>query len=52
MKFPVRLSASLIGAVILLWAQVVLLFVAAVGFAAGVDFAPHLIHGPLAHCWR
>jgi len=47
MKFPVPIIGLIIGAVILLFGRKLFwLFVAAVGFAAGVEFAPHLIHGP------
>ena len=47
MKFPVPIIGLIIGAVILLFGRKLFwLFVAAVGFAAGVEFAPHLIHEP------
>src|SRR5947199_10809733 len=47
MKFPVPIIGLIIGAVILLFGRKLFwLFVAAVGFAAGVEIAPHLIHEP------
>src|ERR1700719_491488 len=47
MKFPVPIFGLIIGAVILLFGRKLFwLFVAAVGFAAGVELAPHLIQEP------
>src|SRR6202040_2527735 len=47
MNLSVPIISALIGAVILLFGRKLFwLFVAAVGFAAGVEFAPHLIHEP------
>src|ERR1700732_4679500 len=47
MKFPVPIIGLIIGTVILLFGRKLFwLFVAAVGFAAGVELAPHLIHEP------
>src|SRR5207253_8981681 len=47
MKFPVPIIGLIIGAVILLFGRKLFwLCVAAVGFAAGVEFAPHLMHEP------
>jgi hypothetical protein len=47
MKFPVPIIGLIIGAVILLFGRKLFwLFVAAVGFAAGVELAPHLIQEP------
>jgi hypothetical protein len=47
MNFSVPIISALIGTVILLFGRKLFwLFVAAVGFAAGVEIAPHLIHEP------
>src|SRR6266568_1135946 len=47
MNLSVPIISALIGAVVLLFGRKLFwLFVAAVGFAAGVEFAPHLIHEP------
>ena len=47
MQFSVSLVGALIGAVILFFGRKLFwLCVAAVGFAAGVEIAPHLIHEP------
>jgi hypothetical protein len=47
MKMPLPIISVLIGAAILLFGRRLFwLFVAAVGFAAGVEIAPHLIHEP------
>jgi hypothetical protein len=47
LKLPVPIISALIGAVILLFGRKLFwLFVAAVGFAAGVEVAPHLLSEP------
>ena len=47
MNLSVPIVGALIGVVILLFGRKLFwLFVAAVGFAAGVEIAPHLIHEP------
>src|SRR2546430_13824111 len=47
MHFSVAIVGALIGAVILLFGRKLFwLCVAAVGFAAGVEIAPHLVHEP------
>jgi hypothetical protein len=47
MHFSVAIVGALIGAVILLFGRRLFwLCVAAVGFAAGVEIAPHLVHEP------
>ena len=47
MQFSVSLVGALIGAVILFFGRKLFwLCVAAVGFAAGIEIAPHLIHEP------
>src|SRR6266487_4471469 len=47
MQFSVPIVGALIGAVILLFGRKLFwLCVAAVGFAAGVEIAPHLVHEP------
>src|SRR5438128_12193835 len=47
MSFSVAIVGALIGAVILLFGRRLFwLCVAAVGFAAGVEIAPHLVHEP------
>ena len=47
MNLSVPIISALIGVVVLLFGRKLFwLFVAAVGFAAGVEFAPHLIHEP------
>jgi hypothetical protein len=47
MQFSVAIVGALIGAVILLFGRKLFwLCVAAVGFAAGVEIAPHLVHEP------
>jgi Domain of unknown function (DUF4203) len=47
MNLSVPIISALIGAVILLFGRRLFwLFVAAVGFAAGVEIAPHLVHEP------
>src|SRR5437868_7542933 len=47
MNLPIPILSVLIGAVILLFGrQLLWLCVAAVGFAAGVEVAPHLVHEP------
>lgn len=47
MSLPVPIISALIGAVILLFGRKLFwLFVAAVGFAAGVEVAPHLLSEP------
>src|SRR5438128_1712561 len=47
MSFSVAIVGALIGAVILLFGRKLFwLCVAAVGFAAGVEIAPHLVHEP------
>jgi len=49
MNLPIPILSVLIGAIILFFGRKVFwLCVAAVGFAAGVEFAPHLIHEPSA----
>src|SRR6266567_3626980 len=47
MEFSVAIIGALIGAVILFFGRKLFwLCVAAVGFAAGVEIAPHLVHEP------
>src|SRR3989442_15059137 len=47
MEFPVPIISAFIGVVILLFGRKLFwLCVAAVGFAAGVELAPRLIHEP------
>lgn len=47
MEFPTPIIGALIGAVILLFGRKIFwLCVAAVGFAAGVEVAPHLVQQP------
>jgi hypothetical protein len=47
MNLPIPILSVLIGAIILFFGRKLFwLCVAAVGFAAGVEFAPHLIHEP------
>src|SRR6266481_5969178 len=47
MQFSVPIVGALIGAVILFFGRKLFwLCVAAVGFAAGVEIAPHLVHEP------
>ena len=47
MNLPIPILSVLIGAVILFFGRKLFwLSVAAVGFAAGVEFAPHLMHEP------
>src|SRR5438128_2901621 len=47
MHFSVAIVGALIGVVILLFGRKLFwLCVAAVGFAAGVEIAPHLVHDP------
>jgi len=47
MEFPVPIISAFIGVVILLFGRKLFwLCVAAVGFAAGVELAPHLVHEP------
>jgi hypothetical protein len=47
MQFSVAIVGALIGAVILFFGRKLFwLCVAAVGFAAGVEIAPHLVHEP------
>src|SRR6266542_1240759 len=47
MQFSVAIVGALIGAVTLLFGRKLFwLCVAAVGFAAGVEIAPHLVHEP------
>src|SRR5882762_9007846 len=47
MHFSVAIVGALIGVVILLFGRKLFwLCVAAVGFAAGVELAPHLVHEP------
>src|SRR5207245_10169387 len=47
MSFSVAIVGALIGAVLLLFGRKLFwLCVAAVGFAAGVEIAPHLVHEP------
>jgi len=49
MNFSVPIVGALIGAVILLFGRKLFwLCVAAIGFAAGVELAPHLVHEPSA----
>src|SRR5438105_13393764 len=49
MNLPIPILSVLIGAVILFFGRKLFwLCVAAVGFAAGVEFAPHLMHEPTA----
>jgi len=67
MNLPIPILSVLIGAVILFFGRKLFwLCVAAVGFAAGVEVAPHLVHDPSAilslsvaivfdlsaRCWR
>src|SRR5205814_4758187 len=47
MNLPIPILSILIGAVVLFFGRKLFwLCVAAVGFAAGVEFAPHLMHEP------
>ncbi|MEY2481144.1 MAG: hypothetical protein QOI04_2071 [Verrucomicrobiota bacterium] len=47
LKLPIPIASALIGAVILFFGRKIFwLFVAAVGFAAGIEIAPHLVHEP------
>jgi uncharacterized protein DUF4203 len=47
MNLPIPILSILIGAIILFFGRRLFwLCVAAVGFAAGVEFAPHLVHEP------
>ena len=47
MNLPIPILSVLIGAIILFFGRKLFwLCVAAVGFAAGVEFAPHLMHEP------
>lgn len=47
MNLPIPILSALIGAIILLFGRSLFwLCVAAIGFAAGVELAPHLIHEP------
>src|SRR6201993_5624958 len=47
MNLPIPILSVLIGAIILFFGRKIFwLCVAAVGFAAGVEFAPHLMHEP------
>jgi hypothetical protein len=47
MNLPIPILSILIGAIVLLFGRKLFwLCVAAVGFAAGVEFAPHLMHEP------
>src|SRR5438046_797680 len=47
MNLPIPILSILIGAIILFFGRKLFwLCVAAVGFAAGVEFAPHLMHEP------
>ncbi len=47
MNLPIPILSALIGAIILLFGRKLFwLCVAAVGFAAGVEVAPHLVHQP------
>ena len=47
MNLPIPILSVLIGAVVLFFGRKLFwLCVAAVGFAAGVEFAPHLMHEP------
>src|SRR5258707_6255158 len=49
MNLPIPILSVLIGAVILFFGRKLFwLCVAAVGFAAGVEVAPHLVHDPSA----
>src|SRR5437870_6801021 len=49
MSLPIPILSVLIGAVILFFGRKLFwLCVAAVGFAAGVEVAPHLVHEPSA----
>src|SRR5947209_16028900 len=49
MNLPIPILSVLIGAVILFFGRKLFwLCVAAVGFAAGVEVAPHLVHEPSA----
>jgi Domain of unknown function (DUF4203) len=49
MNLPIPIFSVLIGAIILFFGRRLFwLFVAAVGFAAGMEAAPHLIHEPSA----
>jgi hypothetical protein len=49
MNFSVTIVGALIGAVVLLFGRKLFwLCVAAIGFAAGVEIAPHLVHEPSA----
>src|SRR5438270_14089634 len=46
-KFPVPIASVLVGALVLfLGRKLFWLFVAAVGFAIGIEIAPHLLHEP------
>ena len=47
MNLPVPIASALIGVVILFFGRKIFwLFVAAVGFAVGIEIAPHLVHEP------
>ena len=49
MNLPIPILSAIIGAIILLFGRKLFwLCVAAVGFAAGVELAPHLVHQPSA----
>jgi hypothetical protein len=49
MNLPIPILSALIGAIILFFGRKLFwLCVAAVGFAAGVEVAPHLVHQPSA----
>src|SRR5882762_4749881 len=49
MNLPIPILSVLIGAgVLFFWGKMFLVCVAAVGFAAGVEVAPHLVHDPSA----
>jgi hypothetical protein len=49
MNLPIPILSALMGAIILLFGRKLFwLCVAAVGFAAGVEIAPHLVHQPSA----
>jgi hypothetical protein len=49
MNLPIPILSALMGAIILLFGRKLFwLCVAAVGFAAGVEVAPHLVHQPSA----
>ena len=47
MNFPIPVASALLGAIILFFGRRLFwLCVAAVGFAAGLEVAPHLLHKP------